>query len=87
MEHQLMTDILAEFAIHVGTGTALGPEAGAWHRKEADWREKEIRDFIGALGAELRESRKIMMDPERIAITDALLAAHPSLTADSANEP
>ena len=76
-----MADILSEFAIHVGTGTALGPDAGAWHRQEADWREKELRDFIASLAAEVRLYRQTATNPERIAIADALLESHPELTA------
>jgi len=83
-----VADILTEFSIHVGTGTALGPhdEAGRWHRHEADWREKEIRDFIAALAAEVRLYRQTTTDPERIAIADALLEAHPTLTAPQHSE-
>lgn len=77
-----MADILSEFSIHVGTAVALGPgpAASTWHRREADWREREIRDFIAALAAEVRLYRQTATDPERIAIADALLAAHPKLT-------
>jgi hypothetical protein len=75
-----MSDLLSDFALHVGTGTALGPLAGVWHRQEADWRERELRDFMASLGAVLKEARKTMTDAEQIAITEALLAAHPQLT-------
>lgn len=78
-----MRDLISDFAIHVGTATALGPnagESGDYHRREADWREKELRAFIAALSLELREHLKTATDPERIAIGNALLEAHPKLT-------
>lgn len=43
--------------------TALGPDAGAWHREQADWLERELRDFIAAMGDELR--LVVTDDPER----------------------
>jgi hypothetical protein len=77
-----MADIISQFAIHVGTATALGPgpAASTWHRREADWREKEIRDLVSGLAVMVREARETMTDPEWIATANALLKAHPALT-------
>jgi hypothetical protein len=81
-----VNDIFSEFAIHVGTGTSLGSEAGAWHRGQADWREKEIRDFIGALAAVARVALEGPLDDETQTLAIELLKLHPGLTDVSANK-
>lgn len=71
-----MRDLISDFAIHVGTAIALGPNGGdsrEWHQQEADWREAEIRGLIAALALELREHLKAATDPERISVGNALL--------------
>lgn len=75
-----MSDLISDFAIHVGTGTALGPDAGKWHREQADWREAEIRDLILGLAAVVRVALAGPLDDETRLISAELLTAHPELT-------